>query len=70
MGDLFDWALHLADGRHEWRNATPLPWDQEVARFFAALTAFDRRPSTGLELAQPPARRFQGPIAAALTHTG
>jgi hypothetical protein len=44
--------------------------DQEVARFFAALTAFDRRPSTGLELAQPPPRLFQGPIAAALTPTG
>jgi len=22
MGDLFDWALGLADGRHEWHNAS------------------------------------------------
>jgi hypothetical protein len=70
MGDLFDWALGLADGRHEWHNSTPLPWDQEVARFFAALEAFDRRLATDEELGQPAKRLFQGPIADALTHTG
>jgi hypothetical protein len=36
IGDLFDWALKLADGKHEWHNASPLPWDHEVARFFGA----------------------------------
>jgi hypothetical protein len=25
MGDLFDWALHLAKGAQVWRDATPLP---------------------------------------------
>jgi hypothetical protein len=70
MGDLFDWALGLADGRHDWHNSTPLPWDQEVARFFAALAAFDRRLATGAALGYPAERLFQGPIADALTHTG
>jgi hypothetical protein len=70
MGDLFDWALGLADGRHDWRNATPLPWDQEVARFFAALAAFDQRLATDAPLGHRADRLFQGPIADALTHTG
>lgn len=70
MGDLFDWALGLADGRHDWHNAIPLPWDQEVARFFAALAAFDRRLETGAKLGFSAERLFQGPVADALTHTG
>src|SRR5512141_2709726 len=41
MGDLFDWALELAKGASVWNDASPLPWDREVARFFAALEAFD-----------------------------
>jgi hypothetical protein len=70
MGDLFDWALRLADGSHEWHNATPLPWNQEVARFFASLEAFDRRLATGTPLGHPAQLLFQGPIADALSHTG
>ena len=70
MGDLFDWALCLADGRHEWHNATPLPWNEEVGRFFAALEAFDRRLASGVPLGHPAQALFQGPVADALTHTG
>jgi hypothetical protein len=70
MGDLFDWALGLADGRHDWHNFTPQPWEQEIERFFAALTAFDQRLATGAPLGHPAERLFQGPVADALTHTG
>ncbi len=70
MGDLFDWALAMADGRHVWHEATPLSWDQEVARFFAALEAFDQRLASGAPLGVSEERMFQGPIADALTHTG
>lgn len=35
IGDLYDWALALAQGRHEWHSSTPLPWDEEVKRFTA-----------------------------------
>jgi hypothetical protein len=70
MGDLFDWALGLADGRQDWHNFTPQPWDQEVERFFTALDAFDRRLATGAPLGYPAEQLFQGPIADALTHTG
>jgi hypothetical protein len=69
IGDLFDWALSLAEGKQRWHDSQPLPWDQETARFFAALGAFDRRLATA-----PPAaaaeKLFQGPIADALTHIG
>ena len=70
MGDLLDWALSIANFRETWHNSKPLPWDQEVARFFAALEAFDARLAKGAPLAATPERLFQGPIADALTHTG
>ena len=70
MGDLFDWALGMADGRHEWRPAPPRSWDREVERFFAALEAFDRRLASDAPLGFSAEKLFQGPIADALTHVG
>ncbi len=72
MGDLFDWALHLAKGAQVWHDATLLPWDQEVARFFTALEAFDRHLASGAALPDgfTEDKLFQGPVADALTHTG
>ena len=70
IGDLFQWALCLANGRHEWHAATPLPWNQEIDRFFAALDAFDKRLATGGPTGFPAEKLFQGPIADALTHLG
>jgi hypothetical protein len=70
MGDLFDWALSLARGEERWHNSTPLPWDREVARFFAALQAFDAYLASEEPLGESAERLFQGPIADALTHTG
>ena len=69
MGDLFDWALQLADGKHAWHDSPPLEWSDATARFFTALEAFDRR----LASAEPVSEAeglFQGPIADALTHVG
>jgi len=70
MGDLFDWALTMADGEAAWNDAVPLPWDAEVARFFAALERFDARLQAGRPLANPATKIFDGPVADALTHTG
>jgi hypothetical protein len=67
--DLFDWALHLADGRHEWHDSTAGAWEDDCARFFAALEAFDGRLAAGPPACDP-GRLFQGPIADALTHVG
>ena len=70
MGDLFDWALTMTDGKAVWNDAVPLPWDAEIERFFAALARFDARLADGRPLANPPSKVFAGPIADALTHTG
>jgi len=70
MGDLFDWALSLAEGKQRWRDSAPLPWDGEVQRFFAALAAFDAYLASEGPLHAPAAKLFQGPIADALTHVG
>lgn len=70
MGDLLDWALTIVRGQTKWHTATPLPWDQEVERFFASLRAFDDVLASDAELAASVGVVFQGPIADALTHTG
>jgi hypothetical protein len=70
MGDLLDWALHLAQGHHVWRDSAPRPWDDEVARFFAALRACDDFFASDERLGFLPGRLFQGPVADALWHTG
>lgn len=41
MGDLLDWALSLSKGTEEWHDSQPLPWDEEIRRFHAALQALD-----------------------------
>ena len=70
MGDLFDWALSIAEGRQAWKDETPRPWEEEVLRFYAALRRFDDRLADPAELQAPAAGLFQGPIADALTHLG
>ena len=68
--DLFDWALKLADGVHEFHETEPRSWEQDSARFFAALEAFDRRLASGAPLGFDAGHLFQGPVADALTHVG
>ena len=70
IGDLFDWGLWLARGEKRWRNSTPLPWDEEVARFFATLKAFDDYLASETPLSVPVEQLFQGPVADALNHIG
>jgi hypothetical protein len=70
MGDLYDWAILLADGKHEWHNKRALPWEQEVERFFGRLEAFDQRLASGVPLVASAESLFQGPIADSLTHVG
>ena len=41
IGDLMDWALTMSEGRREWKDSLPLPWEKECERFFAALKKFD-----------------------------
>src|SRR4029077_7620704 len=41
MGDLFDWALSIAQGKQTWHDSTPLAWNAEIERFFATVKKFD-----------------------------
>src|ERR1035437_6183891 len=70
MGDLFDWALSMAQGAQRWHNSQPLPWFEEVQRFYAALQAFDAALACPEPINADPEALFQGPIADALTHVG
>lgn len=70
MGDLMDWLLRIVKGKPSWTTARPLPWEQEIARFYAALTALDDYLASGAPILAEPERVFQGGIADALTHTG
>jgi hypothetical protein len=70
IGDLFDWALALAQRNHEWHDSPPLPWDAEVARFFATLKRFDDYLASEAPLGVSAEQLFQGPVADALTHIG
>ena len=70
MGDLFEWALSMAQGQARWQTSTPLAWADETSRFFASLSAFDSYLATGSTVHAPLERLMQGPVADALTHVG
>ncbi|HTK29364.1 MAG TPA: hypothetical protein VL309_07425 [Vicinamibacterales bacterium] len=70
LGDLFDWALSQARGAEAWTDSAPLAWDEEAARFFAAVERLDAYLASDQPLAVTPERLFQGAIADALTHVG
>jgi hypothetical protein len=70
LGDLMEWALSIAMGQQKWQDSRPLPWEQEVGRFFAKLKTFDDWLASGEPVQVPLEKLFQGPIADALTHVG
>lgn len=70
VGDLLDWALSLATGKEKWNDATPLPWEQEVARFYQALNTLDTYLASDAALGRSCEQIFQGPVADALAHFG
>jgi len=70
LGDLLEWALSSAIGQQKWHDSKPLPWDQELARFFAALQKLDDYLASDQTVHVPLEKLFQGPIADALTHVG
>lgn len=70
LGDIFDWALSLAKGKHLWRESEPLAWDASVQRFFTSLGDFDNYLASVKKLGFPAEMLFQGPVADALTHVG
>jgi hypothetical protein len=70
IGDLYDWALTMADGPQRWNNSSPLAWSDETARFFSTLRKLDERLANDAPLACSAEQLFQGPVADSLTHIG
>ena len=70
MGDLFDWALSIAKGQQTWHDSTPLSWNAEIERFFAAVKKFDDFLASGEHVHGSIEGIFQGPVADALNHVG
>ena len=70
LGDLFDWALSIAQGKPAWRDSAPLSWDAEMERFFAAIQKFDDYLASSEPLHGSAEGLFQGPVADALNHIG
>lgn len=70
MGDLFDWALSIVQGKQTWHDSTPLAWNAEVERFFAALKKFDDYLASSEPLHESAEVLFQGPVADSLNHVG
>jgi hypothetical protein len=70
MGDLFDWALSIAQGKQAWSDSKPLPWNAEIERFFTSMKKFDDYLASAEPLHGSAEGLFQGPIADALNHVG
>jgi hypothetical protein len=70
MGDLMDWGLAMTREKHRWHDSTPLEWDAEVARFFAAITAWDDYLASGAPIVATYGKLLAGPVADSLNHVG
>lgn len=70
LGDLLQGSLYLMKGELVYLNSAPLPWEEEIKRFFSAVNEFDSYLATDEPLNQPIEKITQGPISDALTHVG
>jgi hypothetical protein len=70
IGDLLEGSLHLLKGDMVYLTSTPLPWKEEVTRFFSAVKNLDSYLASEAPLACPVEKLVQGPIGDALTHVG
>jgi hypothetical protein len=70
IGDLMDWGLAMSEGRREWKDSLPLPWEKECERFFAAVKKLDDYLASEKPLQVSAEKLFQSALADALTHIG
>jgi hypothetical protein len=70
IGDLLDGSFHLLKGEMVFLTSEPLPWKEEVARFFSAVKQLDSFLASEASLALPVEKLIQGPVGDALTHVG
>ncbi len=70
IGDLLEGSLFLLKGEMVYLTSVPLPWGDEVSRFFSAAERLDVYLDSGAPLACSVEKLIQGPIGDALTHVG
>ncbi len=70
IGDLLEGSLFLIQGELVYLTSPALPWDDEVSRFFSAVSRLDSYLASVAPLACPVEKLIQGPIGDALTHVG
>jgi len=70
IGDLLQGSLYLLRGEMRVLNAEPLPWANEILRFFAAVHEIDDFLASEKPIEIPVEKLIQGPVADALTHIG
>jgi hypothetical protein len=70
IGDLLEGSCYLLKGELVYLTSSPLPWGEEVSRFFSAAQRLDAYLASDLPLACPVEKLVQGPIGDALTHIG
>lgn len=70
IGDLLEGSVHLVKGNLVHLASEPLPWEEEITRFFSAVKEFDEYLASDAPLACPVEKLVQGPVGDALTHVG
>jgi hypothetical protein len=70
IGDLLIGSHYLLKGEFVELVSEPLPWHEEIARFFDAVKELDAFLASDALLAHPVEKFIQGPIGDALTHIG
>lgn len=70
IGDLLEGSLYLLKGELVYLTSDPLPWKEEVKRFFSAVKELDSYLASDGPLACPVEKLVQGPVGDALTHVG
>jgi hypothetical protein len=70
IGDLLEGSLQVVKGNMVYLESEPLPWREEITRFFSAVNELDSYLASDAPLACPVEKLVQGPIGDALTHVG
>jgi hypothetical protein len=70
IGDLLEGSLHLVKGNLVHLASEPLPWEEEIVRFFSAVKELDKYLASEAPLACAVEKLVQGPVGDALTHVG
>lgn len=70
IADLLEGSLFLVKGELVYLASLPLPWGEEVSRFFSAAKRLDSYLASDEPLACAVEKLIQGPVGDALTHVG